>query len=462
MYFSYVMSDKLYSSFGDFMKKLLSVLALLILLMLVSCAEEEYTVRFVYGDARADLVMTVGSGDELFHPLPSEDDYAFAGWFTDAALTRPYLSKYVDEDITLYARFIKKGEYAVTFIYENGDPSTTILMTGVLTEPTAPVREGYVFAGWKDAASGEIYRFGVPINESHTVLVATWRESSDGVRLIAHPENGSASIEYSYAYSAIPAKPATPSGDGEFLGWFADSTCKIPFDFSAPLTHDTHIYAGWGVNYKELSAGVVTELIPATVEVHTARRSALSTAISTGSGVIYSEDSFYYYILTNEHVVRDQSGFNLTVVSVVDAYGNEYKAERLAMSKDHDLAALRIAKGDKALSVASFASEDPIAGDFVISIGCPGSLNNAVTYGEVKRYGIFNVNGSPVSFEVGTHDAYLANGSSGGAVFNASLEVIGISFAASTDTSGEFVEGAFVQISRVVEFLVLNSLPVPK
>ena len=132
------------------------------------------------------------------------------------------------------------------------------------------------------------------------------------------------------------------------------------------------------------------------------------------------------------------------------------------MSKEYDLAVLRIAKGDKALSVAPFALKDPVVGDFVISVGSPGGLNNAVTYGEVKSYGKFNVDGALVSFEVGTHDAYIASGSSGGAVFNGSLEIIGISFAASADASGEFLVGAFVQISRVIEFLIINNMPVPK
>ena len=427
---------------------------MLTLLMLTACSEEEYTVRFVYGDDRADLITTVGSNDELFHPSPSEDDYAFAGWFTDAGLTHPYLSKYVDEDITLYAKFIPKGEYAVTFVYDNGDPSTTILMTGILQEPIAPVREGYVFAGWKDASSGDMYRFGQPLNESHTILVATWREVKDGVKLIIHYNNGSPDEELTLAYSAKPTRPLDPSGDGDFLGWYSDSSCKQAFDFDAPIIKDTHMYACFGIDYPALAEEVRDNLLPATVEVHTARRAALTTAISSGSGVIFFEDSFYYYILTNEHVVRDESGYLLTTVSVVDAYGNEYQAQRIAMSSEYDLAAIRIQKGDKKLRVANLASGAPAIGDFIIAVGCPGSLNNAVTYGNVKRYDRFSVNGAVVSFNVGTHDASIENGSSGGGVFNRSLELVGINFAASTDSSGEFVEAAFVDIMRVYEFLI--------
>ena len=444
------------------MKKLFFVTVIILVLLLVGCAEEEYTVRFVYGDDRPDLITTVGSADELFRPLPSEDNYAFAGWFTDAALTQPYLSKYVDEDITLYARFIPKGECAVTFIYENGVASTTILMSGILSEPAAPVREGYVFSGWKDASSGEIYRFGVPINESHTVLVATWREASQGVRFVIHYENGSPDNELTLAYSAIPERPETPTSDENFLGWYADPQCKIPFDFDLPLTKDTHVYAGWGIDYNNLAERIVNELLPAAVEIRTTRRSAIATAISSGSGVIYFEDSYFYYILTNEHVVRDEIGYPLTSVSVFDAYGNEYTAQRLATSAEYDLAALRIQKKDKELSVAKLATVAPSVGDFVIAIGSPGGLNNAVTYGNVKRYDRFNVNGALVAFDVGTHDAYIKNGSSGGGLFNRDLELVGINFAASTDANGAFMEGAFVSAERVLEFIVYNGLPISK
>lgn len=444
------------------MKKLLFLLTVILVLLLASCSEEEYTVRFVYGDGREDVLMSVGSKDELFHPVPAEDDCAFAGWFTDAELTRPYLSKYVDKDMTLYARFIPKGEYAVTFIYDNGDPSTTLLMSGTLPEPTAPTREGYVFTGWKDAASGEAYRFDVPLDRSHTVIVATWRESSEGVRFVIHPENGLPIYERTYSYSARPEEPEAPIGNGDFLGWFADPACKQPFDFDIPLTKDTHIYASWGIDYKMLAEAAVKELLPATVEISTTRRSVMYTVVSTGSGVIFFEDSFYYYILTNEHVVRDESGYPLTTVSVIDAYGNSYQADRLAMSSEYDLAALRVHKGEKELAVADIASADPAVGDFVISVGSPGGLNNAVTYGEVKRYDRFAVNGAVVSFDVGTHDAYIRNGSSGGGLFNESFELVGINFAASTDASGEFSEAAFVQISRVIEFLTVSGLPIKK
>ena len=444
------------------MKKLLFLLTLILLLVLTGCGGEEYTVRFVYGDGREDLVMSVRSGDELFRPSASEETLVFAGWFTDAELTRPYLSRYVDEDITLYARFIPKGEYAVTYIYDNGDPSTTVLMSGTLFEPISPTREGYVFTGWKDAASGEAYRFGMPLSRDHTVLVATWRETSEGVRLVVHPENGSDDYALTYNYSACPEEPNAPSGEGSFLGWFADPSCKMPYDFDAPLTKDTHIYASWGIDYKKLAEAAVNKLVPATVEITTTRKSIVYSAISTGSGVIFFEDSYYYYILTNEHVVRDESGYPLTTVSVTDAYGYSYEADRLAMSSVYDLAALRVRKGDKLLAVADVADADPTVGDFVISVGCPGGLNNAVTYGEIKRYDSFTVNGAMVAFKVGTHDAFIKNGSSGGGLFNERFELVGINFAASTDPSGEFSEAAFVQISRVIEFLTANSLPINK
>lgn len=444
-------------------KRLTLLLAVLLSLVFVfvGCMPldgyQTHTVTFVLGDGRADVVTEVSTYSELYTPDPISDEYIFGGWFTDEGLTRPHLSGKVDTDMTLYARFVKKGEKVVSFLYGNGEPDTTLVLSGAITKPVDPTREGYVFAGWYDAETGKEFIFGKAPDAAHTVISASWRPTSEGVKLIIHPENGTDIKEVTYAYSAKPSEPkaplATSGSTAGFGGWYADPACRIPFDFSKPLTSDTHIYASWSIDFNELGNRIALEALTSTVEIITTRRSMTYGMTSTGSGVIYTDIDGYYYVITNEHVVKPYDGYPSTTYSVHDAYGNSYTAECLAYSAEYDLGVIRFRRGETELSVAKFAGCDPDVGDTLISVGSPGGLNNSVTYGTVTKYDNTVVAGGSVSFVVGQHNCPLANGSSGGPVFNVDLRLVGINFAAATDSGGNFAFGAFIQHDRVVEFL---------
>lgn len=420
-------------------------------------SKREYKITFVLGDDRPPVTVEVSETSELYEPEPPSDDYVFAGWFSDEALTRPYLSDKLEGDMTLYARFLKRGERVVTFIYGNGGVDTSIVFSGALTEPMTPARPGYVFTGWKEATApdGELYSFGSVPTEAHTILVATWREATEGVTLTVHPENGGEVTVLSYSYSAIPDAPEAPVKPGvDFMGWYTTPACNELFDFTKPLTADAHIYAGWDIDVAAIGNMVAEKVLPSTVKIHTTRTKAGVMALSYGSGVIYAENADYYYVLTNWHVVAPYDGYLATSYEIYDAYGTVYTAHRMAMDESYDLAVLRFEKGVKELPAADFAADDPAVGSFLISVGNPDSLSNCVTYGEVTKYAITDVNGVGVKFDVGWHDAPIYNGSSGGAVFNSEGRIIGINFASATDVgTGEFMIGAFIQRSRVAEFL---------
>lgn len=446
------------------MKKTTTVIALLLALVLSlgACTVplgEEYTVRFVLGGGRADVVTELSPTSRLYEPEPPAEGYVFAGWFTDAALTRPYLRETVSEDMTLYARFLPLGDRVVTFIYDNGQPDATLTFSGAVAEPKVPVREGHVFTGWTDASTGKLFAFGSVPSAPLTVLRAGWREMSDGVVLTVHPENGEESTEVGYAYAAIPTEPSAPeNGELDFTGWYADADCRIPFDFDAPLTADAHVYAGWGVDLATLANRIAEEALPATVKIHTTRTNAALISKSIGSGVIYASHGGYYYLLTNEHVVAPQSGFGAPSYKIYDAYGNEYQGQRMAMDASYDLAVLRFAVGAAELAVAELAKAEAQAGSTIVSVGNPGDKINTVTFGEVTKYGPVDVSGISVGFDVGWHDSPIANGSSGGAVFNSEVELVGINFAAATHADGSFAIGAFIPLTHVCYFLTENNL----
>ena len=128
------------------------------------------------------------------------------------------------------------------------------------------------------------------------------------------------------------------------------------------------------------------------------------------------------------------------------------------MDASYDLAVLRFRAGSKELGVASFASGDPAVGETLISIGNPGDVTNSVTYGKLTKYAAVNMSGSQIEAEIGYHTCPIYSGSSGGAVFNTELKLVGINFAAGTDADGRFVVAGFIQRSLVVRFLTESNL----
>lgn len=57
---------------------------------------------------------------------------------------------------------------------------------------------------------------------------------------------GSAIADQVVVDGTTPVKPQDPVKEGYiFTGWYIDSSCKTPFDFSKELKADTTVYAGW-------------------------------------------------------------------------------------------------------------------------------------------------------------------------------------------------------------------------
>lgn len=98
-----------------------------------------------------------------------------------------------------------------------------------------------------------------------------------------------------------------------------------------------------------------------------------STASSSGSGFILSEDG---YVVTNYHVVE-----GATAVDVILHDGTEYPAEVTGFDSTNDIAVLKIdATGLSAATLGS--SDDLIIGDMVVAIGNPlGELTATQTVG---------------------------------------------------------------------------------
>jgi len=173
---------------------------------------------------------------------------------------------------------------------------------------------------------------------------------------------------------------------------------------------------------KRAAALVLVTLVVATLSFQCLGQARVSA--SSGTGFVVSSDG---YLLTNEHVVHGATQVTVT------ANATEYPAAVVGTDPDSDIALLKISA--TGVPVVALGDSDRVAiGDTVYTIGCPRGICGTATQGRVA-----NVN-------VGTENMILVDltathGSSGGPLFNARGEVVGITTAglianAEGETSG--------------------------
>lgn len=134
-----------------------------------------------------------------------------------------------------------------------------------------------------------------------------------------------------------------------------------------------------------------------------------------GSGFIVSPDGL---ILTNAHVVRDASE---VTVKLTDR--REFQAKVLGADPKTDVAVLRI-DAHNLPTVTLGTTRDLRVGEWVLAIGSPFGFENSVTAGVVSAKGRSLPDDSLVPF-IQT-DVAVNPGNSGGPLFNARGEVVGI------------------------------------
>lgn len=185
-----------------------------------------------------------------------------------------------------------------------------------------------------------------------------------------------------------------------------------------------------------LTASVAAKVKDAVVEITTetvVSGSRFSQYITSGagSGVIFAKEG---YIITNNHVIE---GADNITVRTTD--GTEYKATLIGTDSTADIAVIKIDAGDKTLTTATIGDSDRlIVGEPVVAIGNPlGELGGSVTNGIISALDRdILIDGERMTLL--QHNAAVNPGNSGGGLFNAKGELIGIVNAKST---GEDVEG---------------------
>lgn len=169
-------------------------------------------------------------------------------------------------------------------------------------------------------------------------------------------------------------------------------------------------------------ADVIDSVMPSVVSITTtqyAQRAGTEVASGYGSGFVYSADGL---IATNNHVVEGAGRIYVTL----NGDEQQYEAEVVATDSYSDLAILKIDK--TGLTPVKLGSSSSLRlGDTVFVIGSPynGLFANSVSSGIVSGLNREMVLNSATQTFIQT-DAAVNPGNSGGPMFNANGELVGI------------------------------------
>lgn len=89
-------------------------------------------------------------------------------------------------------------------------------------------------------------------------------------------QNGSQPEELTILSGTTLSQPADPVRGGyTFTGWFTDAACSTPYDWSAPVTEDLRLYAGWLSLYADYTAvDAALAKVPADLSAYTEESAA--------------------------------------------------------------------------------------------------------------------------------------------------------------------------------------------
>ena len=239
-------------------------------------------------------------------PTPARSGYIFAGWYTAVSggdrVGGAGESYTPSANTTLYAQWGKPCTVTYNANCGSCDTASEKYTGTALTLPT-PIRDGYWFVGWYDAAEGgnKIGDAGATYNPSSEItLYAHWQEKVEYT--VTYNANGGTCGTTSATYQGAALTLPTPTRTGyKFLGWYdaASGGTKIG-DAGASYTPSSNItlYAQW-------------EKIAYTITV--------TTSNATVSGVTDGQTAYYGDTIS---VTVNFSKNNSKTLTVKDASGN--------------------------------------------------------------------------------------------------------------------------------------------
>ena len=188
--------------------------------------------------------------------------YNFAYWSSDEGTTQltsaQLAAQTISANVTYIAYYTATANqtYTVTFDSQGGSAVTSIsnVTTGsAISAPTEPTRTGYTFGGWyKESDCTNVWDFNTDSVTNNVTIYAKWTANPVTTYTVSFDSQGGSavtSINSVTTGSSISA-PAEPTRTGyTFGGWYKESDCLTPWDFSTDsVTNNVTIYAKWTAN----------------------------------------------------------------------------------------------------------------------------------------------------------------------------------------------------------------------
>ncbi|MDF2545905.1 MAG: peptidase Do [Anaerosolibacter sp.] len=231
---------------------------------------------------------------------------------------------------------------------------------------------------------------------------------------------------------------------------------------------------------REFMERVVKYALPANIKIvqlkYRNEGNSSSTSVSAGaSGVIIRKESNKYYALTAKHVVTENDDIDKTQIVVMGYddldfkdylsrggafqgivnYYQQFPEAVIEYSNDkYDLALISFI-ADEVYTVLPVADEIPEYGDIVASMSNPYRKRNIVTAGKIssRKPRPFGDEAGKMQYPMIKHTAILSEGSSGSALLNENLEVVGINLGGNENVFRNFISGMAMPSDRIRAFL---------
>jgi len=195
----------------------------------------------------------------------------------------------------------------------------------------------------------------------------------------------------------------------------------------------TGVVSGSNETVAQLYAAVKDSVVVITGTISSTSFFGTSTGEVQGSGWVYSENG-RDVIITNYHVVDGASD-----IAVTFSDGNAYAATVTGTDPYSDLAVLSVqAPSSEFIPLTMVSSNTLSVGDPVLAVGAPYGLTGTVTTGVVSALGR-TIDESTVPYAIANAiqtSAPINPGNSGGPLLNYEDQVVGITTATATDSSG--------------------------
>ncbi|TLG72686.1 InlB B-repeat-containing protein [Culicoidibacter larvae] len=189
-------------------------------------------------------------------PAATATGYTFNGWFTTSTggskVAFPYTVGTLDT--TLYAQYTA-NKYVLSYdIATNGGQGTApaneqVTYNTLATLPAVPVKTGYTFVGWFDAASGGT-QWNFSTNKMPANDVKLYAQFTINNYMVTF-NNDSATSTLSVTYDQLVTEPTAPSKTGyTFTGWFDATSGGTEWDFAVDKmpANDITLYAQYSIN----------------------------------------------------------------------------------------------------------------------------------------------------------------------------------------------------------------------